>query len=147
MGNWLFKQVMRVQIFFYRRSGGKFMGSMRGMPILILTTVGRKSGQLRETPVMYLQDGANYVVMASNAGRAGNPAWYGNLRANPEVTIDVGGDTRSAIARDASADERKRLWPLLLEKAPFFDDYQKNTSRVIPMVILSPRDNRQRSQS
>lgn len=138
MGNWLFKQVMLMQIFFYRRSGGKVMGSMRRMPLLILTTTGKKSGQPRTTPVMYLRDGANYVVTASNAGRQTNPAWFANLRAHPEVTIEVGADTITATARVADADERTRLWASLVEAAPFFAQYQQNTSRAIPMVILTP---------
>lgn len=138
--NWLFKQIMSLQVTMYRRSGGKTMGHMRGMPILLLTTTGRKSGEARVTPVMYLKDGDNYVVTASNNGGEKNPAWYVNLTAHPQVTVEVGEATLNALARLASAEEKARLWPLLVEKAPFFDDYRKKTTRDIPMVILSPID-------
>ncbi|MCA0456571.1 MAG: nitroreductase family deazaflavin-dependent oxidoreductase [Chloroflexi bacterium] len=136
--NWLFKQMMRFQVFMYRRSGGKRMGSLRGMPLLLLTTTGRKTGKQRVTPVMYIRDGENYVVTASNAGRQQDPAWFVNLKANPQTTIEVGEQTLNAAAHQASAEEKNRLWPELVRQAPFFADYQKNTARDIPMVILQP---------
>lgn len=137
--NWLFKQVMNLQISMYRRSGGKTMGRMRGMPLLLLTTVGRKSGEERVTPVMYLSDSDNYVVTASNNGADKNPAWFANLMANPHVKVEVGDKTFNAVAGKATAEEKSRLWPLLVAKAPFFAEYQKKTTRDIPMVILAPQ--------
>ncbi len=136
IGKWIFKQFMRFQIFMYRRSGGKRMGSLRGMPVLLLTTVGRKTGKQRVTPVMYIRDEDNYVITASNGGEDKHPGWFVNLRANPQATIEVGKIARSVIAHQASLEEKKRLWAQLVEQAPFFEGYKKKTTREIPMVIL-----------
>jgi deazaflavin-dependent oxidoreductase (nitroreductase family) len=135
---WIFQQFMKFQIFMYRRSGGKRMGSLRGMPLLLLTTIGRKTGQQRVTPLMYFRDGENYVVTASNAGRDKQPAWFVNLQSNPQTMIEVDGTTQNMMAHQAAAEEKARLWPQLVEQAPFFEDYQKNTTRDIPMVVLQP---------
>ncbi len=136
IGKWIFKQFMRFQIFMYRRSGGKTLGRVRGMPVLLLTTVGRKTGKQHVTPVMYLRDGENYVVTASNNGADKHPGWFVNLQSNPQTTIEVGNMTRGVLAHQASPEEKKRLWTQLVEQAPFFEDYQKKTTRDIPMVIL-----------
>ena len=138
IGKWIFKQFMRLQIFMYRRSGGKSFGHLRGMPILLLTTIGRKSGKQRVTPVMYIRDGNNNVVTASNSGEDKHPGWFVNLRANPQITIEVDGMTKSVMAHQASPEEKARLWLQLVEQAPFFDGYRKKTRRDIPMVILQP---------
>jgi deazaflavin-dependent oxidoreductase (nitroreductase family) len=138
IGKWIFKQFIRLQIFMYRRSGGKSFGRLRGMPILLLTTIGRKSGKQRVTPVMYIRDGNNYVVTASNSGEDKHPGWFVNLRTNPQITIEVDGITKSVMARQSSPQEKERLWAQLVEQAPFFDGYQKKTRREIPMVILEP---------
>ena len=137
---WFFRQFKRIQVYFYRRSGGKRMGHLRGMPILILTTVGRKTGKERITPVMYTRDGSNYVVTASNNGADEYPAWFLNMKSNPRITIEVDDKRESVIARQASVEEQSRLWPQLVEKAPFFEGYKKRAKREIPMVILEPTD-------
>jgi len=111
---------------------------MRGMPILLLITVGRKTWQRRTTPLMYIRDGDSYVITASNNGRDTHPAWFLNLEATPQVTIEVPGKRLQAIASTATTAERERLWPQLVAQAPFFDDYQKGTARPIPMVRLRP---------
>ncbi len=108
------------------------------MPILLLTTIGRKSGKKLTRPVMYIKDGANYVIAASNAGLDRHPAWFLNLRSNPQVTIEVGGMKKTVMAVQASPEERERLWSQWVAKAPFYGDYQKRTTRQIPMVILRP---------
>lgn len=138
---WMFKQFIRFQIFMYRRSGGKRFGHLRGMPLLLLTTTGRKTGAQRVTPVMYIRDGDAYVITASNNGAPQMPAWFLNLQENPQVTVEVDGTTQSMIARQAGPQEKERLWAQLVEKAPFFADYQKKTTRDIPMVILQPSNN------
>jgi deazaflavin-dependent oxidoreductase (nitroreductase family) len=138
IGKWVFKQFMRFQIFMYRHSGGKMMGSLRGMPVLLLTTVGRKTGKQHVAPVMYLRDGENYVVTASNNGADKHPGWFVNLQSNPQATIEVDNMTRGVLTHQASPEEKKRLWTQLVEQAPFFEDYQKKTTRDIPMVILQP---------
>lgn len=140
ISKWLFRQFIRIQVYFYRRSGGKRMGRLRGMPILLLTTVGRKTGKLRVTPVMYLIDGRNYVVTASNNGADEYPAWFLNLKSNPRITIEVDSMRQDVIAHQASMEDQSRLWPQLVERAPFFEDYQKRTKREIPMLILEPTD-------
>jgi deazaflavin-dependent oxidoreductase (nitroreductase family) len=106
IARWLFKQFMRFQIFMYRRSGGKRFARVRGMPVLLLTTVGRKTGQQHVTPVMYLRDGETYVVTASNAGLDRQPAWFLNLQANPQAVVEVDGLARSATARQASPEQK-----------------------------------------
>ena len=142
IGKWIFRRFMGLQVFVYRRSGGKRMGRLRGMPIVLVTNVGRKSGKKRVTPMMYMLDGNNYVVTASNNGADKNPGWFLNLMAAPRTTIEVDGITKEVVARKASQDEKGVLWPRLVAKAPFFEDYQKGTKREIPMVILEPTDSR-----
>jgi F420H(2)-dependent quinone reductase len=135
---WLFRRFIALQVYMYRRSGGKRMGRLRGMPVLILTTVGRKTGKKRVTPVMYIRDGTDYVVTASNNGADEYPAWFLNLKANPRITIEVDDQAFTVIAHQASTDDKGRLWPQLVEKAPFFEGYKKKAKRDIPMVILEP---------
>ncbi len=138
IGKWIFKQFMRLQVFMYRRSGGKMMGHLRGMPLLLLTTTGRKTGKQRVTPLMYIRDGANYVITASNMGEDKHPAWFVNLQSNPQTTIEVDGKTSGVRAQQASPEEKARLWAQLVKQAPFFEGYQQKTTRDIPMVILQP---------
>ena len=134
----LFKMFMRVQIAVFRLTNGKAMSAVRGMPILLLTTIGRKTGKRRTTPLMYLRDGESYVITASNNGRDRQPAWFLNLQASPQGQIDVPGKRLDMSASVAAQKERDRLWAQLVAKAPFFDGYQKGTARLIPMVLLRP---------
>jgi len=134
----LFKMFMRVQIAVFRLTNGKAMSAVRGMPILLLTTIGRKTGKRRTTPLMYLRDGESYVITASNNGRDRQPAWFLNLQASPQGQIDVPGKRLDVSASVATQKERDRLWAQLVAKAPFFDGYQKGTARLIPMVLLRP---------
>ena len=135
----LFKMFTRFQIAVFRWTNGRAMSAMRGMPILPLTTVGRKTGRSRTTPLMYLPDGETYVITASNSGRAMHPAWFHNLQASPQARIELPGRRMDVSVNVATQTERGRLWPQLVSKAPFFDGYRRNTSRLIPMVILKPR--------
>ena len=135
----LFRVFIRFQIAVFRWTNGRAMSAMRGMPILLLTTVGRKTGKRRTTPLMYIRDGERYVITASNNGKARHPAWFHNLQASPQVQIEVPGERLDVSASVATQRERDRLWPQLVSKAPFFDGYQRNTSRLIPMVLLKPR--------
>ncbi len=125
--------------FVYRRSGGALGGSIRGAPILLLTTTGRKSGKPRTTPLLYLRDGENLVVVGSKGGAPRHPAWFLNLRANPEVEVELGRERRSLTARVAEPSERERLWPRLVEMYASYDSYQRKTAREIPVVILETR--------
>ena len=136
--NKLFKLFTRLQIAVFRCTHGKRMAFMRGMPVLLLTTTGRKTRQQRTTPLMYLRDGENYVITASNNGRDNQPAWFYNLQAAPQAYIEVPGQHLQVNASVATPAERERLWPQLVARAPFFADYQKGITRLIPMVVLRP---------
>jgi deazaflavin-dependent oxidoreductase (nitroreductase family) len=125
-----------LHIFCYHLSGGAIGGRMMGCPVLLLTTVGRKSGKARTVPLFYLPDGDCYVLVASNGGAATHPLWYRNLLANPQIQIEVGRQKFSATPEQATSEERARLWPLLVAMYPSYADYQKRTSREIPLVIL-----------
>ena len=123
----------------FRVSGGKLGATFPGgAPVLLLTTVGRKSGERRTAPLLYLKDGADYVIVASKGGMSHHPAWYLNLEKNPQVEIEVGRDTMRMTARRANAIEKARLWPGLVAMYPSYDAYQARTDREIPVVIVSP---------
>ena len=108
----------------------------QGTTVLILTTKGRRSGQSRSTPLIYQRHGDDYVVVASKGGAPEDPAWYLNLESDPEVTVQVQGDRFKAGARTASPDEKPELWRIMTGAWPAYDDYQRNTSRDIPVVVL-----------
>ncbi len=107
-----------------------------GAPILILTFAGRKTGKEYSTPLIFGRDGDRYVIVASQGGRPEHPNWYLNLAANPEVRVQVKGDVFRACARTAEGEERERLWRLMNEIWPHYDEYQTRTERVIPVVVL-----------
>lgn len=129
---------MAFYVFLYRRSRGAIGGRVRGMPVLLLVTTGRKTGTQRTVPVMYFRDGNNYVVTASNGGRDQPPAWWLNLQRNPVATIEVGDSRQAVVAEPVGPEAKRRLWAQLAERAPFFEGYQQRTSREIPMVMLRP---------
>jgi F420H(2)-dependent quinone reductase len=122
----------------YRLTSGKVGGRVAGMPVLLLTTTGRKSGQLRTQPLAYTRAGEGYAVIASKGGAPQHPLWYLNLRANPLAEITVGRDTHKVRARDAEGEERERLWRRLADLYPGYDRYALKTSRQIPVVVLEP---------
>ena len=124
----MFKLFMQLQIFIFRRTRGKWMSSMRGMPVLLLNTVGRKSGKPRTTPLMYIRDGGAYVITASNSGADKHPAWFHNLEASPRVEIEIPGKRLPVSASKATPAEHDRLWAQQVAQAPFFDGYQKGTT-------------------
>jgi len=107
------------------------------VPVLLLTTTGRKTGKRRTTPLLYVEEGDRYVVVASVGGAPSHPAWYLNLRSNPAATIQVGGRKVAVTAETAGLEERARLWPRLTQMWPRYDDYQAKTRREIPVVILA----------
>jgi deazaflavin-dependent oxidoreductase (nitroreductase family) len=124
----------------FRAHGGKASsGPFVGRPLLLLTTVGARSGQSRTTPLVYTRDGERYVVIASKGGAPTNPAWYHNLRARPTVTIEVGEERFDADASVAEGAERRRLYDQQAALMPGFADYERRTDRTIPVVMLDRR--------
>lgn len=139
------KRAAAVNVWVYRRTGGRVMGTWRigaglrrGVPICLLTHTGRKSGRELTTPLLFLPDGDRVVVVASQGGLPQHPQWYRNLQAHPDVTVQVRSDVRRMRARTASAEERAALWPRLVELYADFDRYQSWTEREIPVVICEP---------
>jgi len=128
----------KAQVAIYRRTGGRFANKVKGAPVLLLDHVGRKSGQARTTPVLYMDDGSDLVIVASRGGSDATPAWWLNLKATPDTTVTVGRQRRRVQAHEASAEERTRLWPKLVAIFPDFDVYKQRTSREIPVIVLSP---------
>ena len=122
----------------FRANQGVVGGPFEGATLLLLQHVGARSGKDRINPLVYNRDGDRYVVFASKAGAPTNPDWYHNLKANPNVTIEVGTDTIDVVASEASGDERERLFSAQVERSPQFGDYQSKTDRVIPVIVLTP---------
>lgn len=130
-----------LHVFFYKASGGRIGGRFRGAPVLLLTTVGRRTGKKRTTPLLYVREeenngNINWALVASNGGRSQDPSWWANLQRNPNAEIQIKGEKRGVRARKASDDEKTRLWPILTKMYPSYNDYQKKTTRNIPVVIL-----------
>jgi deazaflavin-dependent oxidoreductase (nitroreductase family) len=120
----------------FRANSGRVGGSFEGAPLLLLTTTGRRTGQARVNPVMYLADGERLLVFASKGGAPTNPDWYHNLLADPHVTVEVGTERFDAQATVLEGDERDRFYAEQSHLYPGFAEYQANTSRVIPVVAL-----------
>jgi deazaflavin-dependent oxidoreductase (nitroreductase family) len=132
------KWVSRLHVLCYRLTGGRLGGRMLGAPVLLLTTTGRKTGQPRTTPLIYLRDGETLVVVASNAGRDNDPAWWQNLKAKAQARVLVGWKAGAVVAEQADPQQRQRLWPLLCQIYPEYKSYQRGTQREIPVVLLRP---------
>ena len=111
---------------------------MVGLPVLLLTTTGRKSGLPRTVPLVFFEDGERLVVIASKGGDPQDPLWWENLKKNPEAEVQVGAERRRMRARLASPDERARLWPRAKRENPTYAEYEKRTTREIPVVLLQP---------
>lgn len=122
----------------YRATGGKVGGRLAGSPVLLLVTTGRKTGNERTTPLHYLEDGGNLVVVASNGGAAKDPAWWLNLKAKPEAVAEVGRRKRPVRAEETQGEEKRRLWERLVGMYRIYEDYQRKTDRDIPVVLLRP---------
>jgi len=122
----------------FRANGGAVGGQFEGAPLLLLHSTGARSGKERINPMMYQAVDAGFAVFASKAGAPSNPDWYYNLVAHPDASVEVGGQTLSVRARIAEADERDRIWTRQKELYPGFADYERSTTREIPVVILEP---------
>ena len=134
----MLKAMVAMNIFFYRLTGGAIGGSMQSLSVLLLTTTGRKSGKTRTVPLGSFRDGSDYVIIASYAGLPQNPAWYLNLKSNPEATIQIKRQHIQVRAETANPEKRRELWARLIEVAPGYANYEKRTTREIPVVILHP---------
>jgi deazaflavin-dependent oxidoreductase (nitroreductase family) len=122
----------------YRATGGKLFGHMGKSPILLLNTIGRKTGRKRTSPLLYVMDGEDFVVIASKGGAATHPAWYVNLMANPEATVEIGDRVVQVEAEEADPEDKTRLWQKMVEMYPAYDAYQEKTEREIPLLVLRP---------
>jgi deazaflavin-dependent oxidoreductase (nitroreductase family) len=122
----------------YRETDGEVGYEWNGVPTLLLTTVGRRSGESRTSPLIFGRDGDDYLIVASVGGMPQHPAWYLNLQANPAASIQVRADHIEVRAHTASEEEKPRLWKIVNEVWPNYDVYQARTERVIPVVVLTP---------
>ena len=133
------KWMSRINTFMYRRGGGEGLGTtFQKIPVALLTTTGRKTGQPRVSPLYFLRDGDRVIVAASRSGTDKNPMWYLNLRANPKVSVQIRKEVLDLTARDATDEERANYWPQLVKMYPTYEDYQSWTDRVIPLVVCEP---------
>ncbi|AQA02567.1 nitroreductase family deazaflavin-dependent oxidoreductase [Mycobacterium sp. MS1601] len=133
------KWMSRANTWIFKKTGGRFGDKfLRGAPVGILTTIGRKSGEARESPLLFLQEGKRIVLVASQGGRANNPMWYLNLKSNPAITFRTKKETLSLLAREATDSERDQYWPKLDAMYPDFANYRSYTDRKIPIVICDP---------
>lgn len=130
----------RKQVEQYENSGGTSGTTMQGMPVVILTTKGAKSGKLRKTPLMRVADDGEYAVVASLGGAPKHPVWYFNLKANPEVELQDGPSKQDMVAREVTGEEKARWWEIAVDAFPPYAGYQKKTDREIPVFVLSPKE-------
>lgn len=135
----LIRLFVRLHTFIYRLTGGRLGGSWAKADVLLLTTVGRRSGRSRTTPLLYLPDGDAFVVVATNDGSPDHPQWYRNLQAHPHATVHVRSRKVRVVAEDAAGADRERLWPLLVAIYPNYERDQQRTDRELPVVMLRPR--------
>lgn len=137
----LLRRLMGVHTLAYRLTGGlighRFPGSP---PMLLLDHVGARSATKRTTPLVYVDDPPNVVIVASKGGHPRHPAWYHNLMAHPDTQVQIGSERRAVRARPATAEERRRLWPMALATYSGYSGYQERTSREIPLVVLEPAE-------
>jgi F420H(2)-dependent quinone reductase len=136
---WALRAAGKLNVPVYRATGGRLFGSLDGNPILLLTTTGRKSGQPRTAPVIYMRDGERLVVIGTNAGNLRTPAWALNLEADPDVEVEIGRRRLPVRGRVASGDERADLWRRFNRTYSGFDDYAANVTRDIRLFVLEPR--------
>ncbi len=140
-GSWLIKNIGKWQVSVYRATGGRVWNKFLGAPVAILTSVGHKSGEIRRTPLLYLEQGDNVVIAASKGGMSKPPVWMFNLQKTAACEIQIGPRNRMARARVATEAEEKELWPKLTAIYADFDEYRARTEGVrhIPLFILEPR--------
>jgi deazaflavin-dependent oxidoreductase (nitroreductase family) len=134
----LLKYFARAHIWVYRRTNGRLGARLLWFPAALVTTKGRKTGEARTTPTLYLRDGDRVVLPASFGGRDSNPGWYRNLKVNPDVHVQIRGEHFDMVARDATDVERNLYWSKLIRIYPPYRAYREATDRVIPLVVCEP---------
>ena len=134
----LLKYFARAHIWVYRRTNGRLGARLLWYPAALLTTIGRKSGESRTTPTLYLRDGERVILPASFGGRAEHPTWYLNLKTNPVVEVQIRAARFHMSARDATDAERAHYWPSLIKMYPPYRGYREATDRTIPLVVCEP---------
>ena len=133
------RAIGKINVPVYRLTRGRVLGKIGRAPVLLLTAIGRRSGQPRTAPVLFIADGANLVVIGSNAGNERAPAWSHNLKANPDADVQIRGERRTVRARVAAGEERAELWRKVNAQYAGFEDYDERTSRDIAVFVLEPR--------
>ena len=137
---WVLKVANGLHVTLYRMSDGKFANKIANLPILLITTFGRKSGKPHTNPVVYVKDGQDYLVSATNGGSDTDPGWYLNLKTRPEAKIEVGDTTFNVRAVITESEERTRLYEKFKAASSNFVKYEQGTSRVLPVIRLTPTD-------
>jgi F420H(2)-dependent quinone reductase len=135
-----FQQLTKVHVAAFRLSGGRLGGDVRGAPVLLLHHRGRKSGEQRVSPLLYLPDGERLVIVGSKGGSHRHPAWFLNLREMDETEVELRGERRRVSVRLATPEERNELWPRVVDIWSDYATYQKRTDREIPLIILAPAE-------
>ena len=128
----------RKQVEEYESSGGTRGNTMIGLPVIILTTKGAKTGKIRKTPLMRVERDGEYAVVASLGGAPKHPVWYHNVKSNPEVELQDGAVKKDYVAREVTGEEKARWWEIAVEAFPNYAEYQRKTDRQIPVFVLSP---------
>lgn len=137
---WFFKLVRTAHAAIFRLTGGRVGASIAGMPMLLLTTKGRRSSRVHNVPLGYLMEQDSFVVIGSYRGSPKHPAWYLNLLSNPQAMAQVGNRKIAVVAKTADGEDKEELWNRLVAKTPIYKRFQDRTSRQIPMVYLTPVD-------
>jgi deazaflavin-dependent oxidoreductase (nitroreductase family) len=135
---WVIRGLSQAHLAVHRVTGGCVLGSVAGMPVLLLTTTGRRSGKARTTPLTFFRDGTDLVVIASNGGADRPPDWSLNLQQTPRAVVQIGSDKLVVTARPASGQQRERLWVVITATYAGYARYQERTTRRIPVVLLTP---------
>lgn len=136
MKKFFIQAFMAFNTFLIRISGGRLGGSMGRQTVLILHTTGRKSGQPRAVPISYFRDGENFCIVGSNWGQEKNASWYFNLKDNPRAALEVNGEKISVLAHEAEGEEYARLWQIAIKRNPPYENYKKNVTRPIPIMVF-----------
>jgi F420H(2)-dependent quinone reductase len=137
---WAIKGLSKTHLAVHRVTRGRVLGSVAGMPVLLLTTTGRRSGKAHTTPLTFFRDGTDLVVIGSNGGADRPPDWSLNLQHTPRAVVEIGTDKLVVTARPASGEQRERLWVVITAAYAGYARYQERTTRRIPVVLLTPED-------